>query len=126
MVRSYRNYEVLDLALRNCYNSDMANSDPILANFCSALDAAYGDRLDRVVLFGSRARGDNRPDSDYDVAVFIHGMESFYQEGKNLSKIETAIARDTGAVINSIPFSADAPYPTTILMSSIRQEGVTL
>jgi predicted nucleotidyltransferase len=31
----------------------------------------YGERAERVVLFGSRARGDAHRDSDYDVAVFL-------------------------------------------------------
>ena len=30
-----------------------------------------GDDLSRVILFGSRARGDNRPDSDYDLLITI-------------------------------------------------------
>jgi predicted nucleotidyltransferase len=30
--------------------------DPVLVRFRAALDELYGDRLDRVVLFGSRAR----------------------------------------------------------------------
>jgi predicted nucleotidyltransferase len=33
-------------------------NDPILKRFRAALDAVYGDRIERVVLFGSRARGD--------------------------------------------------------------------
>ena len=32
-------------------------------------------RVTNVVLFGSRARGDARPDSDYDVAVFVRNLE---------------------------------------------------
>jgi uncharacterized protein len=43
--------------------------DPILMRFRAALADAHGERIERVVLFGSRARGDARPDSDYDVAV---------------------------------------------------------
>jgi predicted nucleotidyltransferase len=31
--------------------------DPILVRFRAALDEAYGESLERVVLFGSRARG---------------------------------------------------------------------
>ena len=49
----------------------MTNSDPILSQFRSALDQLYGARIERVVLYGSRARGDGQPDSDYDVAVFL-------------------------------------------------------
>ncbi len=47
-----------------------ALSDPALSRFRGAVARAYGERLDRIVLFGSRARGDARPDSDHDVAVF--------------------------------------------------------
>src|SRR5271165_4190320 len=45
-------------------------NDPILERFRAAVTEIYGDRLERLVLFGSRGRGDAQPDSDYDVAVF--------------------------------------------------------
>ena len=49
-------------------------TDPVLARVRAALNQIYGDRIKRVVLFGSRAWGDARPDSDYDVAVFLDLM----------------------------------------------------
>src|SRR3954466_12516975 len=52
-----------------------ALDDPILKRFRTALDEVYGDRIERVVLFGSRARGDAREDSDYDVAVFLKDLK---------------------------------------------------
>lgn len=39
-------------------------TDPILSRFRMALNDANGERLERVVLFGSRARGDARADYD--------------------------------------------------------------
>ena len=39
-----------------------------------ALRKALGDRLVAVVLFGSRARGDARPDSDWDLLVIAEGL----------------------------------------------------
>jgi Nucleotidyltransferase domain len=48
--------------------------DPILKRFRDTLDEVYGQRLERVVLYGSRARGDAREDPDYDVAVFCATM----------------------------------------------------
>src|SRR5258707_11841366 len=36
---------------------------------------ALPGKITRVVLFGSRARGDARPDSDYDVAVFVKDLQ---------------------------------------------------
>jgi uncharacterized protein len=49
----------------------ITRANPILAKFHAAVTEVYGDRLERVVLYGSRARGDAKPDSDYDIAVFI-------------------------------------------------------
>jgi predicted nucleotidyltransferase len=37
----------------------------------SELVALYGDSLQKVILTGSRARGDNRPDSDWDIVVVL-------------------------------------------------------
>jgi predicted nucleotidyltransferase len=45
--------------------------DPVLSRFKAALDTMYGSRIERVVLFGSRARGEAHDDSDYDIAVFF-------------------------------------------------------
>jgi hypothetical protein len=38
-----------------------------------------------------RARGEPRPDSDYDVAVFLNESDSFWTESGRISEIETDI-----------------------------------
>lgn len=40
----------------------------------SALQEALGDDLVALVLFGSRARGDARPDSDWDLLLIAEGL----------------------------------------------------
>ena len=52
----------------------------VQARLREALQAVYGDRLARAVLFGSRARGEAHAESDYDVAVFLHGSEGLWAE----------------------------------------------
>ncbi|MGO8846640.1 MAG: nucleotidyltransferase domain-containing protein [Methylocella sp.] len=101
----------------------MAPADPILKRFRAALDEIYGNRLDRVVLFGSHARGEARPDSDYDIAVFLKDPDSFWKESGRLAEIETDILYDTGAVINALPFPAGAYREQTPLMHEVRREG---
>jgi predicted nucleotidyltransferase len=87
----------------------MANlDDPILARLRAELTAAYGVSLERAVLFGSRARRDARPDSDYGVAVFLKDFEGFGREAARIAAIETEILNDTGAVISALPFKAGA------------------
>ncbi len=55
---------------------DVAQADwePDLQMLLRRLRKAWGDRLDAVVLFGSRARGDARPDSDWDFLVIVQGL----------------------------------------------------
>jgi predicted nucleotidyltransferase len=100
--------------------------DPILTRFRAALDVVYGDRIERVVLFGSRARGEAQPGSDYDVAVFLRNPGSFWQETGPLSEIETAILYDTGAVINALPFAAGTYRERTGFMGELRRDGLDL
>ena len=103
-----------------------AADDPILLRFRSASDAAYGDRIERVVLFGSRARGDHRPDSDYDVAVFIKDFRTFGREIEPLAAIETEILHDTGALISALPMPEKSYEDRTGLMHEMRREGIDL
>ena len=100
--------------------------DSVLSRFRAALDKAYGERIERVVLFGSRARGDARPNSDYDVAVFLEDLENFGQEEGRIAEIETDILYDTGAIINAIPFKAGSYQEHTGLMGELRREGLDL
>ena len=47
--------------------------DGILNKLQAKLSHALGDRIEAVYLYGSRARGEARPDSDIDVLVVIRG-----------------------------------------------------
>jgi predicted nucleotidyltransferase len=47
-----------------------AHPDPVLADFLGRI-APLRPLIHRLTLFGSRARGDHRPDSDYDVLVVV-------------------------------------------------------
>ena len=64
------------------------------------------------MLFGSRARADARPDSDYEVVVFLR---DFAGRGHG--------ALRTGAVINALPFKAGAYEERAGLMQELRREG---
>jgi predicted nucleotidyltransferase len=101
-------------------------SNPILARFRAAVAEIYGEQLERVVLYGSRARGDHRPDSDYDIAIFIKDPGSFYDESAKLAAITTDILEDTGAVISATPFPAGAYRERTGFMHELRKDGLDL
>ena len=94
-------------------------SDTIPSRFRAALAETYGDRLERAVLFGSRARGDARPESDYDIAVFIRAPDRWVDELIRLADLGTGILMDTGAVNSAKPFRAGAYNEPLPLMREI-------
>ncbi|HAH09693.1 MAG TPA: hypothetical protein DCL54_19040 [Alphaproteobacteria bacterium] len=94
--------------------------------FRDALRAAGGGRIARLILYGSRARGDFRPDSDFDFLVLAKPGED-----------RTTLRNDLWNAI----FTADAPFDTevnlfvedhdflgrpTILTHNVRTDGVEL
>jgi predicted nucleotidyltransferase len=107
--------------------TEKPQNDPVLTRFRAAVSEIYGDRVERVVLFGSRARGDARPDSDYDIAVFLRDMTDQPAEMNRLADIATDILYDGGPFIHAMPYRAgshnDARMP---LMHQIRAEGIDL
>jgi uncharacterized protein len=98
----------------------------ILAKFRAALTEMYGKRIERVVLYGSRARGDAGVDSDYDVAVFLNNLSDRWAEADRIAVAATDILNETGVVIHAMPCPAGAYRERTPLMHEIRREGLDL
>jgi predicted nucleotidyltransferase len=101
-------------------------ADPVLKRLRAALDALYGDRVERVVLFGSRARGDARDDSDYDVAVFLRNLADRWQEVDRIVPLVTDVLYEDGVFIHVMPHRAGSYEDRTSLMREIRRDAIDL
>jgi len=106
--------------------TSMPQDDPVFKRFQTALSAIYGDRLVRVVLFGSRARGDAKPDSDYDIAVFLAPVGDRWTELRRLASLRLQFLEETEAFFDAKPYDATAYRERTPLMHEIRREGLDL
>jgi predicted nucleotidyltransferase len=100
--------------------------DPILVRVRHALNEMYGAQIERIVLFGSRARGDAQPDSDYDLAVFLTSLPDRWAELDRLAALRVRLLDETGAFLDAIPYSADAHQDRSPLMAEIRRDGLEL
>ena len=77
-----------------------------LNRFARALNLAYDGRVRRLMVFGSRARGEAAPDSDIDVAVVLDRMSGRrYDERMRMTDLAYEILLDTGLRIQAWPIS---------------------
>lgn len=100
--------------------------DPTLVRFRAAVAELYGPALDRVVLFGSRARGEAGEHADYDVAVFLRDVSPGMIEWYRLADLRARILEAGGPFFEAIPFRSSDYDRHTPIMSEIRRDGVTL
>lgn len=101
----------------------MSNPETMLTEFKATLSEIYGARLERVILFGSRARGDARPHSDYDIAVFLKDYSDRWAESDNLADAAAQVMSKTGAFIHAMPYRAAQYDERSPLMHEIRCDG---
>lgn len=91
------------------------------------LEALYGARLVRMVLYGSQARGDAERGSDIDVLVVLQGPVSPGEEIARTSEIISSLSLTHGVVLSRAFVSSDRfEREQSPLLMNIRREGVTV
>ncbi len=97
--------------------------------------ALINGRYDVVgaIVYGSRARGTHRPDSDADVAVLLRGVprRRFLEVKLEMVDIAYDVLLDTGIIISPLPIWLDQwehpeEYSNPALLHNIAKEGVRL
>jgi predicted nucleotidyltransferase len=98
----------------------------IAEDFARHLKAKYGDRIERIILFGSVARGDYREDSDIDLIVVTLG-DWFALQGEIAGDAVDWLLR-TGVYLSTKVFSSDdfARSRETGFGQDVALEGVPL
>ena len=94
-----------------------------LAGFKRRAEAALPGRVVSVVLFGSRARGDAEPDSDWDIAVLVAGTPTS-KDRRALADAAYDVLLETGVFIQPITLPAARLEEDSLLLGRIRNEGI--
>lgn len=91
------------------------------------LQATYHDNLDKVILFGSRARGDHRTDSDIDILIVLKEPFNYSQEIEKTSIFISEVSLEFDLVISRVFAEAkEFNLKNTPFFMNVRKEGVTL
>ena len=97
----------------------------IIAKTRLGLENLYGEQLDRLILFGSQARGDARPDSDIDLLIVLKNSFDYSQKSDRISYLIADICLEHTVVISCV-FATLQKYQEYDggLFRNIRQEGM--
>ncbi|WP_018952657.1 nucleotidyltransferase domain-containing protein [Thioalkalivibrio sulfidiphilus] len=96
--------------------------------------ALIADRYDTAgaIVYGSRARGTHKPDSDADVAVLLRGEHKRFLTAKlDMADVAFDVLLETGILISPLPVWLDEwehpeQYSNPDLLRNIDREGVRL
>jgi uncharacterized protein len=97
----------------------------IIHEFVQRAQSLYGDRLKRVVVYGSCARNEATAESDIDLAVVLAGEVVPGKEIDRMIDIITDLNLEHGVLLSVYPVSEeDYRNRNSPLLMNIRREGI--
>ncbi len=111
------------LAERYPYGMKKPLDTSLPKEFRRRAEMALPGRISRVVLFGSRARGDAEPDSDWDFAVFLTDNPNS-KDRRALVDAAYDLIVESGQFVQPVAFSENKANSKLLLLQRIAEEGL--
>jgi predicted nucleotidyltransferase len=91
------------------------------------LSKLYGDRLEKLIVYGSYARGQQTENSDIDIAVVLNGKISKSYEISRMIGVITDLNLEHSVLISVYPVSSgDYSTVNSPLMMNLRRDGIAV
>ncbi|MCU0469451.1 MAG: nucleotidyltransferase domain-containing protein [Arcicella sp.] len=106
----------------------MKDIQPIIQEFTEQAKAHYGDRLAKIILFGSYARGEAHEDSDVDIMLLLNDEEvSSNNEKTQIFDITWSLFMKYSIIVSALPLSFNKFISMNkALYRFVKKEGIYL
>ncbi len=99
----------------------------ILTKIKNFIRELYQQELDKIILFGSRARGDYRPDSDWDILIVLKNGFNYSEEIEKTSDFLCQLSLKYDLVISrSFTNSWEYANSKSPFFLNVKKEGIVL
>ncbi len=99
----------------------------VVGEFVRRTQSLYGDRLKRIVVYGSCARDEATPESDIDLAVVLAGDVVPGKEIDRMIDVITDMNLEHGVLLSVYPVSEENYQNiNSPLLMNIRREGIAV
>ncbi len=107
--------------------SENINTIEAIKQCKQCLTEHYGDRLSRLIVYGSVARNEARADSDLDLLVVLNPPFDYFQELRTLVELVYSIELETETLISASPAELNEFERGSLqLYRNIQREGICL
>lgn len=92
----------------------------------SLIETELGHDLDAAYLYGSRARGDARTDSDWDVLVMLHDDADWSKARAKMRRLIGQLSEETNECVSILPLRWSDADEHAGLLTNVAREGQCL
>jgi predicted nucleotidyltransferase len=108
-------------------SQSLVKLQPLLNQLRDYLQETYKHQLDKVILFGSQARGDAQQDSDIDIMIVLNKSFNDYQETQRISHYITDLCLENNVLITCFFTDTDLwQTDDNAFFRNIQKEGIIL
>ena len=105
----------------------MENIESISKVFIEKMKNRYGERLSKVVLYGSYAHGDQHEESDIDFMIILNDSKLQPEKVGIVGQLITEIKEQFNVLISILPVTIDRyMFSDRLFYKNVRREGIVI
>jgi predicted nucleotidyltransferase len=99
----------------------------VLTQVQQNLKQLYGEQLEKLILYGSQARGTAQPDSDIDILIVLKDVFNYSQESEKISQLIADLCLEYNVLIScAFANSEQLENHNSGFFRNVRKDGLVI